>query len=98
MLVNSANTDLPTNDNDHKELSNSLSNLEQEQLKYIKEYWYSKQIDATRDFDNEHHNLAVENLYNKKAGTKHKRLSLRQIVEFDIDLFTTFFPIIFNNS
>jgi len=94
MLVNSANTDLPTNDNDHKELSNSLSNLEQEQLKYIKEYWYSKQIDATRDFDNEHHNLAVENLYNKQAGTKHKRLSLRQIVEFDIDLFTTFFPII----
>ena len=94
MLVNSANTDLPTNDNDHQELSNSLSNLEQEQLKYIKEYWYSKQIDATRDFDNEHHNLAVENLYNKKAGTKHKRLSLRQIVEFDIDLFTTFFPII----
>ena len=94
MLVNSANTDLPTNDNDHKELSNSLSNLEQEQLKYIKEYWYSKQIDATREFDNEHPNLAVENLYNKKAGTKHKRLSLRQIVEFDIDLFTTFFPII----
>ena len=94
MLVNAANTDLPTNDNDHKELSNSLSNLEQEQLKYIKEYWYSKQIDATRDFDNDHHNLAVENLYNKKAGTKHKRLSLRQIVEFDIDLFTTFFPII----
>lgn len=94
MLVNSANTDLPTNDNEHKELSNSLSNLEQEQLKYIKEYWYSKQIDATRDFDNEHHNLAVENLYNKKAGTKHKRLSLRQIVEFDVDLFTTFFPII----
>jgi superfamily I DNA and/or RNA helicase/transcription elongation GreA/GreB family factor/very-short-patch-repair endonuclease len=94
MLVNSANTDLPTNDNDHKELSNSLSKLEQEQLKYIKEYWYSKQIDATRDFDNEHHNLAAENLYNKKAGTKHKRLSLRQIVEFDIDLFTTFFPII----
>lgn len=94
MLVNAANTDLPTNDNDHKELSNSLSNLEQEQLKYIKEYWYSKQIDATRNFDNDHHNLAVENLYNKKAGTKHKRLSLRQIVEFDIHLFTTFFPII----
>jgi len=94
MLVNSANTDLPTNDNDHKELINSLSTLEQEQLKYIKEYWYSKQIDATSDFDNEHHNLAVENLYNKKSGTKHKRLSLRQIVEFDINLFTTFFPII----
>jgi superfamily I DNA and/or RNA helicase/transcription elongation GreA/GreB family factor/very-short-patch-repair endonuclease len=94
MLVNSANTDLPTNDNDHEELKNSLSNHEQEQLKYIKEYWYSKQIDASRDFDNEHHNLAVKNLYMQTKGTKHKKLSLRQIVEFDIDLFTTFFPII----
>ena len=94
MLVNSANTDLPTDDNDHKELTSSLGSLEQEQLKYIKEYWYSQQIDATRTFDSRHLNLAVENLYNKKAGTKHKRLSLRQIVDFDIDLFTTFFPII----
>jgi len=94
MLVKSANTDLPTDDNDHKELTRSLGSLEQEQLKYIKEYWYSQQIDATRTFDSRHLNLAVENLYNKKAGTKHKRLSLRQIVDFDIDLFTTFFPII----
>ena len=94
LLVNSANTDLPTDDNDHKELNISLGSLEQEQLKYIKEYWYSQQIDATRSFDSRHLNLAVENLYNKKAGTKHKRLSLRQIVDFDIDLFTTFFPII----
>ncbi|BDS10556.1 AAA domain-containing protein [Aureispira anguillae] len=94
MLVNSANIDLPTNDNNHKELNDSLSNLEKEQLKYIKEYWYSKQIDATKEFYDTHQNLAVENLYNKKAGKKHKRLSLRQIVEFDIDLFTTFFPII----
>ncbi|MCT4697614.1 AAA domain-containing protein [Tenacibaculum haliotis] len=94
MLVNSANTDLPTNDNDHIELGNSLSKLEKEQIKYIKEYWFSRQIDATRDFDNKNPNLAVENLYNKRAGKRHKRLSLREIVKLDMDLFTTFFPII----
>jgi very-short-patch-repair endonuclease len=94
LLIKSANMDLPTHDKDYGELQSSLSKLEKEQLKYIKEVWYSKQIDATREFDHIHSNLAVENLYNKKSGTKHKRLSLRQIVKFDIDLFTTFFPII----
>ena len=94
MLVNSANTDLPTNDNDHIELGKSLSELEKEQIKYIREYWFSKQIDATREFDNNNPNLAVENLYNKRAGKRHKRLSLREIVKLDMDLFTTFFPII----
>ncbi|MAY88807.1 MAG: AAA family ATPase [Pseudooceanicola sp.] len=94
MLVNSANMDLPTNDNDHIELGKSLSELEKEQIKYIREYWFSKQIDATRAFDLKNPNLAVENIFNKRASSKHKRLSLREIVKLDLDLFTTFFPII----
>jgi len=94
LLVNSASTDLPTNDNEHKELGESLSQIGNEQLIYIKEYWYSQQIDSTRDFDDRNPNLSVENLYNKRSSHKHKRLSLRQIVNYDPDLFTTFFPII----
>ncbi|MCU4166665.1 AAA domain-containing protein [Carboxylicivirga caseinilyticus] len=94
LLVNSANVDLPTNDNDHVELGKSLSELEHEQIRYIREYWFSKQIDATRSFDVNNPNISVENLYNKRASTKHKRLSLREIVKLDMDLFTTFFPII----
>lgn len=94
MLVNSANTALPTNNNDHIELGKSLLELETEQIKYIKEYWCSKQIDATKEFDSKHQNLAVENLYNKRSGKRHKRLSLREIVKLDMDLFTTFFPVI----
>jgi len=94
MLVNSANINLPTDDKDHQELTNSLANLEDEQLKYIREYWFSKQIDATREFDVENPNLSVENLYNKRKSNNHQRLSLRQIVKYDLDLFTTFFPII----
>ncbi|NDV45266.1 MULTISPECIES: AAA domain-containing protein [Flagellimonas] len=94
LLVNSANIDLPTNDLDHIELGQSLSELEKEQIKYIREYWFSKQIDSTRSFDVNNPNIAVENLYNKRASKNHKRLSLREIVKLDIDLFTTFFPII----
>ena len=94
LLVNSASTDLPTNDNEHKELGESLSLIGKEQLKYIKEYWCSQQIDETRDFDIRNPNLSVENLYNKRSSHKHKRLSLRQIVSYDPDLFTTFFPIV----
>ncbi|WP_430412152.1 AAA domain-containing protein [Kordia sp.] len=94
ILSDSASIDLPTDDNDLIELNNSLSELESEQIKFINEYWYSKQIDATRGFNNTHINLAVENLYNKRSGKRHKRLSLRQIVKSDLDLFTTFFPVI----
>lgn len=94
ILVNSANVDLPTNDSEHIELNSTLSGLEKEQLKYIREFWFSKQIDSTRDFEQRNSNLSVENLYNKRSSNRFKRLSLRQIVQYDADLFTTFFPII----
>lgn len=94
MLVNSANVDLPTSDSEHIGLNITLSGLKREQLKYIREFWFSKQIDTTRDFEQRNTNLSVENLYNKRSSNKFKRLSLRQIVQYDPDLFTTFFPII----
>lgn len=90
MLINSANVDLPTNDSEHIELNGTLGSLEKEQLKYIREFWFSKQIDTTRDFEQRNSNLSVENLYNKRSSNRFKRLSLRQIVQYDADLFTTF--------
>jgi len=94
MLVNSANLDLPTNDEEHKELDKTLNGVEKEQLKFIKEFWFSKQIDTTREFEQKNVNLSVENLYNKRSSNRFKRLSLRQIVQYDANLFTNFFPII----
>ena len=94
LLVNSANNDLPTNNNEYDELSNSLSEIGKEQLKYIRQLWFSEQIDATRRFEQSNNSLSVENLYNKRSSYRFKRLSLRQIVQYDANLFTTFFPII----
>lgn len=94
LLVNAADLDLPTNDNDIHELGNALNDIETEQLRFIKQFWYSKQIDSTREFEHANANLSVENLYNKRSSNKYKRLSLRQIVQYKADLFTDFFPII----
>ncbi|MCB9235317.1 MAG: GreA/GreB family elongation factor [Bacteroidia bacterium] len=97
ILVKSANVDLPTNDSEHENLNSTMGGLEKEQLKYIKEYWYSKQIDLTREFEQKNNGLSVGNLYLKKQGKRNSRLSLRQIVQKDPDLFTSFFPIIFTS-
>src|SRR5690606_8823582 len=50
--------------------------------------------DAVKKFETAHKDLTVANLYNKRRSEKHSRLSLRQIAQKDIDLFTSFFPII----
>lgn len=94
MLINSANMDLPTNDSENRELDTTLSGIGKEQLKFIKEFWFSKQIDTTREFEEKHKSISVENLYNKRTSNRFKRLSLRQIVQYDTKLFTNFFPII----
>ena len=94
LLIHNANKELPTNDDDLKELVESLSKIGKKQLKYVKEFWYSKQIDATRNFYLKNSELSVENLYNKRSSQRYKRLSLRQIVKYDPELFTTYFPVI----
>lgn len=94
LLLSSANMDLPTNDNDHLELKSTLKGIGNEQLKYVKDFWNSQQVEKTKDFELNNRNLSVENLYNKRSSVKFKRLSLRQIVQYDVELFTNFFPII----
>jgi superfamily I DNA and/or RNA helicase/very-short-patch-repair endonuclease len=94
MLKKSADSNLPTDDNEHIELDKALKGIEDEQLKFIKEYWFSKQIDSTLDFERKNLKISVENLYNKRSSVRYKRLSLRQIVQYDNNLFTNFFPII----
>ena len=94
LRVSASGGDLPTNDEEHKELNATLNGIEKEQLKYIKQFWYSKQISATQSFVQNNGGLTVENLYNKKASFKNKRHSLRQIIQKDADLFSTFFPVI----
>lgn len=94
LLLKSSSANLPTHDKDYIELEHSMQNLEIEQLKYINDYWSSEQNRVANLFEENNPNLSITNLYNKKSSQLHKRLSLRRISKFDLDLFTTFFPII----
>tara|TARA_B100001057_G_scaffold400033_1_gene411115 strand:- start:2161 stop:6618 length:4458 start_codon:yes stop_codon:yes gene_type:complete len=94
LLDNYADNNLPVNENDYNNFYNVYRNDKEAQINYINNYWNCRQKKNTLEFKDKNQNLSVENLYSKKSGTKHKRRSLRQIVDFDIDLFTSFFPVI----
>ncbi len=94
LLIKSSNINLlPTDDKAHLELTHSLSQIEKQQIAYIHKYWRSNQINSIKNFQS-NKDISIENLYNKRSSKKNKRLSLRKIVKFDIDLLTSFFPIV----
>lgn len=94
LLLRNAHTDLPKSDDEHLEFSEIKRELEKAQINFIAEYWNYQQIEESKRFRRINDELSVENLFNKRKSSKHSRLSLRQIVKYDLDLFTTFFPII----
>jgi very-short-patch-repair endonuclease len=77
-----------------KELNKKFENFRTEQLVYIKNLWSSIQNKAISRFEVNRSGITVANLYNKRKSTRHKRLALREIVKVDIDLFSSFFPVI----
>jgi very-short-patch-repair endonuclease len=94
LLVESADGDLPYDDSELQRFPTAIQKVGKEQGRYIQQYWFSQQHAKEHEFARQPHGLTVENLYNKRSSPKFKRLSLRQIVQFDRDLFTTFFPVI----
>lgn len=94
LLDDKADMDLPTDNKEYDDLDNKLNNFKSEQLNYIRQFWQSKQKEATLDFQEKHSGFSVNNIYNLRKNRNFKRLSLREIVKFDLDFFTTMFPII----
>lgn len=64
------------------------------QKSFIEQFWNTAQQEAVKNFEKNNKDITVANLYNKRSSINHTRLTLRQIAQKDIDLFTTFFPII----
>ncbi len=96
LIRNNTDNILSVDDSDYNALDGSLNKFKKEQIYFIQSLCKYNQLDKVQKFKELHSakSLSVDNLYSKKSGTKHKRLSLRKIVNFDPDLFTTFFPII----
>src|SRR5690606_32174414 len=79
---------------EYQDLMKRITSFASTQKNFIEGFWGNAKRDAVKKFETAHKDLTVANLYNKRRSEKHSRLSLRQIAQKDIDLFTSFFPII----
>lgn len=84
---------LPTNDKSIRELNRLLSDFKEVQLNHIRWKWNRAQQSAVNHF-NLRKPINVVNLFNKRSSQRHRRMSLREISNYDTDLLTTFFPVI----
>ncbi|KMQ69327.1 ATPase AAA [Chryseobacterium sp. FH2] len=82
------------NEKNYEEIIKQIKQYESSQKNFIQYFWDSSQQDSVKQFEQTNKDITVANLYNKRSSVNHKRLTLRRIVQKDIDLFTSFFPII----
>lgn len=82
------------NEQQYAEIIKKLKIFGFTQKSFIEQFWNTAQQEAVKNFEKSNKDITVANLYNKRSSINHTRLTLRQIAQKDIDLFTTFFPII----
>ena len=82
------------NEKNYEEITKKIKQLGISQKSFVQYFWNVSQQNSVKLFEMNNKDLTVANLYNKRSSINHKRLTLRQIVQKDIDLFTHFFPII----
>lgn len=85
---------LTITEDDYQTLTLLLEQTDHPQIPYIKKLWLKKQFERTKIFNNNGDDLKAIQLYNARRKGHLKRHSLRNIIEIDADLFTTYFPII----
>jgi len=95
LLLNKySDSKLNFNEKNYEEITKQIKQYGPSQQSFIQYFWNDAQQNAVKKFEQINKDITVANLYNKRSSINHKRLTLRQIVQKDIDLFTNFFPII----
>lgn len=95
LLLNKySDSQLNFNEKNYEEIRKQITQYRSSQQNFIQYFWNDTQQNAVKTFELTNKDITVANLYNKRSSVNHKRLTLRQIVQKDIDLFTNFFPII----
>ena len=94
LLNHKASNNLNFNEKTYTDFRKNMLVFTPSQKNFIENYWDVSQQNAVKDFEHKNKDITVANLYNKRKSTNHNRLPLRQIALKDVDLFTTFFPII----
>ena len=95
LLQKSINNSLNFNEEQYYSIAKKIISFSSSQKNFIRSYWKSEQLKAVQHFEKLNKEITVANLYNKRKSVKFNRLTLRQMVNTDTDLFTAFFPILF---
>lgn len=94
LLNRSSDPKLNFSEKNYGEITEQIKQYGFSQKNFIQYFWNEARQNAVRQFEQTNKDVTVANLYNKRSSINHKRLTLRQIVQKDTDLFTGFFPII----
>ncbi|MPS73833.1 MAG: DUF4011 domain-containing protein [Chryseobacterium sp.] len=94
LLKKYSDSKLNFNEKNYEEITKQIVQYRSSQQNFIQYFWNDAQQNEVKKFEQTNKDITVANLYNKRSSVNHKRLTLRQIVQKDIDLFTSFFPII----
>jgi hypothetical protein len=95
LLQKNTNNSLNFNEDQYYSITKKIIGFSSSQKNFIESYWKNEQLKAAQHFEKINKEITVANLYNKRKSVKFNRLTLRQIVNTDTDLFTAFFPILF---
>ncbi|WP_185146973.1 AAA domain-containing protein [Chryseobacterium echinoideorum] len=95
LLNHYSDAGLNFNEKNYEEISKKIKQFGTFQKSFIQYFWNISQQEAVKSFEKNNKDITVANLYNKRSSINFKKLTLRQIVQKDIDLFTNFFPVIF---
>lgn len=97
LLVRREPEELPHNDLKIQQLQQQTDALMTMQAAKIWNKWHSARRLAITAFNSRNAPFNAKRLYNKRGNKDYKRSTLRQIVQADFDLFTSFFPIVLAN-
>lgn len=95
LLHKNTTNSLNFNEEQYNSITKKIISFSSSQKNFIESFWKNEQLKATQHFEKINKEITVANLYNKRKSVKFNRLTLRQIVSMDTDLFTSFFPILF---
>ncbi len=95
LLNHYSDSGLNFNEKNYEEISRKIKQFGTFQKSFIQYFWNVSQQESVKYFEKNNKDITVANLYNKRSSINYKKLTLRQIVQKDIDLFTNFFPVIF---
>lgn len=95
LLLAKANTNILKDESVYDLYNKSKEKFDIEQINYIKGLLRNRRAESITNFNNTHKGISIENLYNKRKSKKYKRLSLKEIVQYDTDFFLDFFPVVF---